>query len=164
MKFKLCKTIFLCSFVLLLSGCRTTSIVTPNNMRYEIECAGNGVQGTYLLKVWVYGSEKGIDIDYIKHCAVHGVIFKGFAGGNGCPSQRPMASSPALEQQRNEFFTPFFGADKAYRVYASEVGGGLERVKVGKELKIGAVISVSKDMLRRDLEAAGIIRGLNTGF
>ena len=34
-----------------------------------------------------------------------------------------------------------------------------DRVKVGKEYKIGVVVSVHKDALRKDLEAAGIIRG-----
>ena len=31
-------------------------------------------------------------------------------------------------------------------------------MKVGKEYKVGVMISVSKDLLRKDLEAAGIIR------
>jgi len=39
-----------------------------------------------------------------------------------------------------------------------------ESVKVGKEYKIGVVVSVSKDQLRKDLEAAGIIKGLSSGF
>ena len=75
-----------------------------------------------------------------------------------------MATSPALEQERTNFFDPFFNIDKAYNRYASDVGGGFERIRVGNEYKIGAVISVAKDMLRRDLEAAGVIRGLADGF
>jgi hypothetical protein len=39
-----------------------------------------------------------------------------------------------------------------------------QTIKVGKEYKVGMVVSVSKDQLRRDLEAAGIIKGLATGF
>ena len=145
------------------AGCKT---VAPANSygRYEIECAGTGTQGTALVKVWVYGNENDIDFDVLKRYAVHGVIFKGYAGGKGCTPQRPMATNPKLEQERADFFNSFFVTDKLYNKYASEVGGTIERVKVRKEFKIGAVISVSKDLLRKDLETAGIIRGLGTGF
>jgi GTP-sensing pleiotropic transcriptional regulator CodY len=37
-------------------------------------------------------------------------------------------------------------------------------VKVGKEYKVGIVVSVAKDALRKDLEDAGIIKGLSSGF
>ena len=39
-----------------------------------------------------------------------------------------------------------------------------DRIKVGKEYKIGLFISVRKDALRKDLEQARIIKGLNSGF
>ena len=48
--------------------------------------------------------------------------------------------------------------------YASIMEGTTEIVKVGKEYKVGVVVSVRKDDLRKALEAAGIIRGLNSGF
>ena len=137
----------------------------PENLRYDIECAGTGSQGTYLVKVWVYGKNpKKITSDVIKKYAVHGVIFKGFAGKSGCAAQRPIAQSPALEQEKADFFNVFFNKDKAYGKYVTEVGGTAERVKIGKEYKVAAIISVSKDLLRKDMETAGIIRGLSDGF
>ncbi|HEY9124892.1 MAG TPA: hypothetical protein VIO15_11175, partial [Bacteroidales bacterium] len=42
--------------------------------------------------------------------------------------------------------------------------GAEDRLKVGKEYKIGIVVSVQKDLLRKDLEKAGIIRALDSGF
>ena len=43
-----------------------------------------------------------------------------------------------------------------------------DRQKLGRflarEHKIGIMVSVKKDLLRKDLEDAGIIRGLNSGF
>ena len=39
-----------------------------------------------------------------------------------------------------------------------------DRMKVGKEYKIGVIVSVFKDALRQDLESAGIIKGLSSGF
>lgn len=162
MKQHLLTTILVGSFLLLLATCRSAPPATNSYGLYEIECAGAGTQGSQLVKVWVY--DRNANIDMIKHYAVHGLIFKGYAGGNGCTPQRPMAASPALELQRANFFDPFFKTDKAYNRYASQVGNRLERVRVGNETKIGAVISVSKDMLRRDLEAAGVLRGLSGGF
>ena len=51
--------------------------------------------------------------------------------------------------------------------YANIVNAIADRIKLsGKDYKykIGAIVSVSKDSLRKALEDAGIIRGLNTGF
>jgi hypothetical protein len=136
----------------------------PEALRYDIECAGNGTQGSYLVKVWVYTKVGKVDSETLKRCAVHGVIFKGYAGKSECVQQKALAGSPALEQEKADFFNAFFHTDKAFAKYAYEIGGSIERIKVGKEYKNGAIISVAKDMLRQDLEQAGIIRGLNTGF
>ncbi|MDR1542806.1 MAG: hypothetical protein LBS50_00050 [Prevotellaceae bacterium] len=144
----------------------TTSAKKPKqeNIRYDIECAGNGSQGTYLVKVWVYTKSSKLTSEVLKKYAVHGVIFKGYAGKTNCAQQKPLAQSPVLESERADFFNAFFNIDKAYSKYATEVQGSTERIKVGKEYKYGAVVSVSKDLLRKDLEAAGIIRGLSGGF
>ena len=48
-------------------------------LKYEIEGEGVGVQGTYLVKVTVIQKKSKLDIDVIKKCAVHGVLFKGFS-------------------------------------------------------------------------------------
>jgi hypothetical protein len=136
----------------------------PESIRYDIECAGNGVQGTYLVKVWVYGEPKKITADVMKKYAVHGVLFKGFAGKDGCVSQSPLVGNAAVEQEKAEFFTAFFNQNMEYIKYVTEVNGTAERVKVGKEYKIGIVASVAKDQLRKDLETAGVIRALSDGF
>lgn len=31
-----------------------------NQFRYEIECAGNAIQGTYLVKVWTYSKKPSV--------------------------------------------------------------------------------------------------------
>jgi len=133
--------------------------------RYEIACAGTGVQGTYLVKVWTYAKKPDVAFEQSKKNAVHGIIFKGFAGNSidGCTPQRPMAAKPTIEQEQSDFFRKFFSNGGDYMKYVS-VSGGREMVKVGKEYKVGVVISVSKDQLRKDLEAVGIIKGLSSGF
>ena len=92
------------------------------------------------------------------------MIFKGYGGGQGCVSQRPLANQPGVEAQYKEYFDSFFAEGGEFQKYASIMEGTTETVKVGKEYKVGCVVSVRKDDLRKALEAAGIIRGLNSGF
>ncbi len=137
--------------------------------RYEIECVGIGVEGTYLIKVWTYSKKPKVAIEQSKKNAVHGVIFKGFAGGGrGCTSQKPLASSPSVEDEHSDFFDNFFADGEDYMKYVSLSNDGSidtdDRLKVGKEYKIGVVVSVMKDQLRKDLEKAGIIKALDAGF
>jgi hypothetical protein len=135
-----------------------------NQFRYEIECAGNAIQGTYLVKVWSYSKKANVAENQCRKNAVHGVIFKGYGGGQGCVSQRPLANTPGVEAQYEEYFRSFFADGGEFQKYASIMEGTTETVKVGKEYKVGVVVSVRKDDLRKALEAAGIIRGLSSGF
>ncbi len=136
--------------------------------RYEIECVGTGVQGTYLIKVWTYSKKPKVAIEQSKKNAVHGVIFKGFAGGGrGCTSQQPLAPAEA-EDNFADFFDKFFADGGDYMKYVALSNDGSidseDRLKVGKEYKIGVVVSVMKDKLRKDLENAGIVKPLDAGF
>jgi len=138
--------------------------------RYEIECVGTGVQGTYLIKVWSYSKKPDVAIEQAKKNAVHGIIFKGYAGGkNGCTSQKSLARNPNLEQEQETFFKGFFADGGKYMKFVSFAADAAvaasDIMKVGrKEYKIGVVVSVKKDELRKDLETAGIIKGLASGF
>jgi len=135
-----------------------------NQFRYEIECAGNAIQGTYLVKVWTYSKKASVAENQCRKNAIHGVIFKGYGGGQGCVSQRPMANQPGIEQQYRDYFDQFFANGGEFQKYASIMEGTTETVKVGREYKVGVVVSVRKDDLRKALEAAGILKSLNSGF
>lgn len=138
------------------------------NFRYEIQCVTVGAEGTYLIKVFTYSKNPNVAIEQAKKNAVHGVIFKGFSGaGAGC-TQKPLTPNPALEQEKETFFKDFFANGGKYLKFVNVAGDGSiapeDRLKVGKEYKTGVIVSVLKDALRKDLEAAGIIRSLNSGF
>jgi hypothetical protein len=134
--------------------------------RYEIECVGIGQPGTKLIKVWSYSKSANVATSQAKKNAVHGIIFQGYAGGGqGCTPQRPLSSDPSLEQSKADFFDPFFAEGGKYMKFVSTSGDGTpETMKVGKEYKVGVVVTVMTDLLRSDLEAAGIIKGLSSGF
>lgn len=129
--------------------------------RYEIEGAGTGNAGTYLIKVWSYSKKPTVAIEQAKKNAVHGVIFRGFEGAQ---SQKPLVRNPNAEQENAEFFKEFFAEGGKYLKFVSVINNGAiapeDRMKIGKEYKIGVIVSVNKDLLRKDLEAAGIVKGL----
>jgi len=136
--------------------------------KYEIQCMGVGAQGTYLLKVWTYAKKVDMAIEQAKKNAVHGIIFKGFSGsGAGC-TQRPLTSNPNLEQEKAIFFKDFFANGGKYLKFTNLTADGSvaagDRKKVGNQYKVGVVVSVSKDLLRKDLEDAGILKALGSGF
>jgi len=135
---------------------------------YEIDPVGVGAQGTYLIKVWSYSKRPVVAIEQAKKNAVHGIIFKGFTGVQGVSGQRPLTTNPNLEVEQAEFFRNFFRDGGKYMKFVNISNDGSvaaeDRLKVGKEYKIGVVVSINVAGLRKDLEDAGMIRSLNSGF
>ena len=73
-----------------------------------------------------------------------------------------------MENEKVDFFKDFFATGGKYLKFVSlanqgAIGAG-DAIKVGKEYKVGVVISVNTSELRKDLENAGIIRSLGSGF
>lgn len=148
--------VFLCfSFATLDAKSRIT------DTRYVIEGVETGLQGTYLVKVSVYSKKSSVTTEELIYAAVHGTLFRGFKG-EGFGFQKPIAK-PESEKEHSDFFNVFFNNGN-YLDYAKVVNPVADRVKVGKEYKISAIVSVSKDELRKNLESAGVINSLNTAF
>lgn len=135
--------------------------VDDNVLKYDIHGAGSGTEGTILVKVYVYG-KKVSDAD-LKCAAVHGVVFRGCEGNESGAYQPPMAS-PVSETEHASFCSSFFSADGACQNYASIIDGSYERIKTKKGYKVGAILQVDKTSLRKDLEKAGLVKSLSTGF
>ncbi|MGZ0015941.1 hypothetical protein [Yeosuana sp. AK3] len=138
--------------------------------RYDIECEGIAKLGSKLVKVWSYSKNPKHAISHAMKNAVHGIIFKGFAGGGqGCTSFSPLLKSADKASEHEAFFEAFFADGGDYLKYVSSATDGNiapgDRLKVSKrEYKIGAIVNVQTDMLRKRLEEEGIIRGLTSGF
>lgn len=134
-------------------------------LKYDIVSAGTGAQGTYLCKVSVYSKNGKTTEADIKRAAVHGVIFKGVTGGNGQATQKPM-TTPTVEFEKADFFEEFFKDGGPYMAYANVEPTTFERSKVAKskEYRVSAIVTVTKDELRRFLEQAGIVRRLGDIF
>ena len=162
------KKMYVYKFILLLfiTVFSTTSIsakkVDVTTTRYEIEGVETGSEGTYLVKVYVFTDKPEATAEQLKYAAVHGVLFKGFAG-KGFAAQKAMVNRD-VEITKADFFKAFWN-NNDYLAYATIINDVADRIKISKkEYKLAAIVSVSKDELRKLLEDSGIIRGLNTGF
>jgi hypothetical protein len=154
-----------------MAGCGAQRIADKetHEFRYELEAAGVGEQGTYQVKVWTYSRNPRVALEQAKKNAVHGVIFKGFAGKDRrVPGQRPLATDASGERDRADYFEPFCATGGRYQQFVSLVNNGAiapgDRFRVGKEYKVGVVVSVSVSELRKELENAGIIKKLGSIF
>ncbi len=136
--------------------------------RYEIENAGSNLQGTAQVKVWTYSKNKNVAIDQAKKSAVHGVIFKGTPDNGRIRGLKAIAQDPNIEIEKGEFFKEFFKDGGKYLKFVTLIENAdipkEDQLKVGKENKIGVVVQVNVNALRKDLEDAGIIRSLGSGF
>ena len=130
-------------------------------LQYDITGAGSGTEGTILVKVYVYA--KSVKDEDLKRAAVHGVVFRGCTGNQGGARQPAMASATA-EADNATFCAKFFAVDGPCQNYATIVGGSYERVKTHKGYKSGAILQIDKTSLRKELEKAGIVRTLSSGF
>lgn len=138
--------------------------------KYEIECVGIGKPGTKVIKVWSYSKKAKVATKQAQKNAVHGIIFQGYAGGGqGCTTQKPLVNDPSIEQQKKEFFDNFFQLDggkyNKFVSHSSDATPEVIGVKIkGYKYKVGVVVTVMTNNLRKDLEAAGVVRGLSSGF
>ncbi len=151
----------------MVSGCkyRKRSSTFSN---YEVQCMGTGRQGTTLIKSWSYAKNYRRAVELSKKHAVHAVIFKGVPSGTGGCSRRPLASEAGAETKHSTYFANFFSDNGPYLRFVSLSGDGTvnpnDRLKVGGQYKIGVPVIVMHSELRKELEAAKIIKALNSGF
>lgn len=169
------KTVLLLGFLFLsvqLSAQRKQKLADKDTKKwhYDIECVGTGKQGYKLIKVWSYSKKPKYAISQSWKNAVHGIIFKGFSGtGRTCTGFRPLLNKPMTKPQYETFFKDFFLDSGDYSQYVTDAADGLidprDVLKVGKKMyKIGIMVNVNVDELRKRLEAEEIINGLTTGF
>lgn len=140
---------------------------------YEIEPAiGQARQGSCIVKVWSYAKNVELATKQAAKNAVHGILFKGYGAstdGSRIPAQHPLVPDLQTELENKAYFDEFFKDGGPYMRYVSLINNGIpnpnDLIKISKKLyKVGIVVTVRKDDLRKELENAGIIKALNAGF
>ncbi|MBO6306011.1 MAG: hypothetical protein J6M55_00755 [Paludibacteraceae bacterium] len=130
--------------------------------RYELQDINKvSKQGTVTFKVWSYSKKENIAASQAPKNAIHGILFKGYG------SHAPMVS-PAAAEQHADFFEEFFKEGGGYRRFVQTTNNGAplvgDKMKVGKEWKVGIIVVVSETQLRKYLEQQGVINKLGSMF
>ena len=136
---------------------------------YEVSTVAVGVDGTKVVKVWGYGKKAEDAMRNAKELGVACALFRGFpAGSNGSAAPTPaIISDPNADTKYEEYFTKFFEPGGKYLQYVNYSSDAVptDRVKVNKKTyKVGVVLSIAYDELRKEMEREGIARKLNSGF
>jgi hypothetical protein len=123
-----------------------------------------------VVAVWSDSSNPVVAGEQAKKNAVHGVIFKGIPANGSVPGKRPLVpASTGDEQQQQqrqaEYFDRFFEDGGAYMRFVTLTSEKQQVTRVDKrKYRVGVVVVVSYDELRRELENQGIVRKLDAGF
>jgi len=143
-------------------------ILWNSQYNYEIEPVGVGQDGTKVFKVWGYGKDVGAAVMNAKESAVAACIFKGLPGGAGSAPTPAICSQPNAEQIHAAYFDNFFQVGGKYLQYIAVTNdadpSGEDRIKMKKGYKVAIYVQVMYDALRKQLEADGIARRLDSGF
>lgn len=139
---------------------------------YEIESFEGNVpaqQGYCIIKVWNYGKREKITTNSCMENAVHGIIFKGYAGlGKTASDKGKKALVPEGYEAHKAYFDNFFNSGQYLQYVQLTNKGELlagDVIKMRKGgYKIGMVVMVNYDALRKRLENDKIIKGLDFLF
>ena len=154
------KYFFLCVILFLVSACSLNKNFNDNN--YEIICQNEGAEGTYLVKVFTYGSDEKKAISEAKHRAIHGVLFRGVTGSR-C-GEKPKICKVNYEDNK-KFFDDFFNSGKYLQyVVISDDYGSIDRVKTSSGVKMGFVVSIKHKELRKYMESQGMANSMDSIF
>ena len=164
---------------LMITGCASSADAQSRNKvrkleynsryNYEVSTIAVGVDGTKLVKVWGYGKKAEDAMHNAKELGVACALFRGFpAGSNGSAAPTPaIITDPNADTKYEEYFTKFFEPGGKYLQYVNYSSDAVptDRVIVNKKTyKVGVVLSISYDELRKEMEREGIARKLNSGF
>ena len=68
------------------------------------------------------------------------------------------------EEKYKSYFNEFFKDGGKYLKFISLTNNNIEVLEGSDRLKVGIIVTIQKDNLRKELEAANIIKALNNGF
>lgn len=169
---KLFLLLFICIPMVLFSQSKKKIQQTNTNTttyNYQLELAGVGNQGNCTIKVWSIAPDPALAGGQAAKNGVHGVIFKGVPMNKYGQGVIPLIKDYSNAGAHDAFFEEFFKDGGDYMRFVSLVYNGTaapgDMIKLGKkEYKIGLVVVVQYESLRKYLEAKNIIEKLGSGF
>jgi hypothetical protein len=140
-----------------------------SDYNYEVEIQGVGQDGTKVMKVWGYGKRVEDAVIEAKMNAVAAAIFKGIPGGQGAAATPAILRDPNAAEKHADYFETFFAPGGKYLQFLTMTTDGMpsgqDRLQISKKnYKVAIYAQVMYDALRKQLEADGIARKLDSGF
>ncbi len=133
-----------------------------SDVSYEVTVVGIGTDGTKLLKVWGYDKKADLAKIDAKKNAVAACLFKGAVGSRE-KVVKPIIPDPNQAEAHAAYFEKFFETGGQYLQYVGITNDatGRDIVKMKKGYKVGVVVSVNYDALRKEMERQGIVKSLS---
>ncbi len=134
---------------------------------YELENLAVGNNNTKVIKVWSYSKKADVARDQAPKNAVHGIIFRGAAENTDKRLMKvlPLTDNIFAMDTHKDFFDNFFGEGGDYRRYVTVSEMSPEVRKIGRrQYKVGVIVNIDYNGLRKALETASVIKSLSSGF
>jgi hypothetical protein len=149
--------------VFYLVSCKTPK---PFSENYQVQCVSTSTDALYKVEISFQSNQNKINLEMIKLNAIDAVLFRGLTGGKDCITQKPMLTINKSEAKTNSFFKELYGNKSAYNKYISAVEKTNDQLLQEKNRLYNHVyiVSVNKDLLRKDLITANLLKPLNAGF
>lgn len=166
------KIILLCMMLMSVSIVINAQKKAVVGYNYELSLAKENVAATSgfkVFKVWSYGKKKELlTTDICMRNAVHAVLFKGLAASDVGSQGRFPAMCPEGYDAHQEYFDGFFESGD-YKQFIQLTSKGSQQAgdvikTANKEWKVGLLVQINVNALRKRLETDGIIQGARSIF
>ena len=137
---------------------------------YDVELGKHTAnQGSKMVKIWSIAPSAMAAVKQAPKNAVHAVIFKGVPANEFGMEVKPLDRTSRADIDHAAFFESFFADGGKYMQFVTLVNNGNiapgDLIKVGKkDYKVGVLVTVRYDDLRKYLESEGIVKSLSSGF
>lgn len=150
--------------ILITYACKTYKNQVSNSTaafyNYEVQHLAGG-EGTETFKVFSFAKTEKEGINEAKLNAIRATIFKGIPGAD---FQKPLVTEVGADEKYKSYFNEFLKPGGKYLKFIAISSNTINVLKSDEMLKVGVTVTVQKDNLRKELEAANIIKPLNYGF
>lgn len=147
------------TLLIIITGCHPIRL-------FQIECNSVSADATYVVDVTVETNKELANLGPVKLDAIDGVLFRGITGGN-CVTQKPILTQAKSEVNNNPLMKAIYGKKRGYDKYITNIAPvSTPRLTNASKhtTQFKYRIIINKDLLRKDLSNAGLIKTLNSGF